>query len=963
MAVITVANVVRILLGCYPSFCSPEDRICTTDCAGGPSPNLFVFPIILGIIDVGLWAAFVYLRFKERGRSNKSSYPRTINIILGVFSTATVVVTLTALAQAVIRFDLENLRSQDELVTKAYDNIKIQEAWNFVLNSGITSSPISVGIVDTGVDSFHQEFNNPKVNFGASSAVSLFDRDGHGTAVTGIIGANNVLGSGGSLPSNSPQMNGIISGALKENQYKLEVERYGVIEVVSVATTTAVVQSISVFTALESVLRRNPSVVNMSFAGAKCSALNSGEKVCYKTDAEFIDAFAQYVKIFNAEENKDTLFIAGAGNDDIDTAFNVLPASLDLPNLIAAGATDLDDNRTGFSNFGSRVHVAAPGKSVYTPKPDDDYNKPRDVLGFVIGGSDGTSFSAPMVTGVAAILKSLELEYQKSTPGLLMTPERIKEILVASADPISTDELLGQGCFNQTTEKGCRLNAHRAVAWLFPPASSTLSFVTSTSNSITLNWTKSDDFQNPDFDSYKLFRSTSSLVTQSSTLIQTLTNPSILTFTDTNLTPNTVFFYKLFTFDEAGLSSESNEISATTLGVPPPPPTGISPWPQFQHDERHTGQSPFLGPTTSTVKWTFAIPTSTIPAFSGFVETPVVGPNDTIYVGAGTQSRGRLFALNPDGSVKWQSAQLPAAPTAPAILTDGMAFIAVGTEDFGTTLFAFDDNGNTLWTFPVGNRVDFVTAAPDHTLYLTTENSVLLSLTPTSTGVTENWRVMLPVGIVLVNSPPAVGFDGTVYVINQVGGVLFARNPHDGSAKWTRTGLGSVSPVVLVLGDATGTVVVATANRLKGFHPSTGADVFTVPYPTGTLSSLFPAPPPVLLADGTIGVLARRVSTNEGLLHRINPQTATSVSSISIGSFTGRMSAPVTDAANTLYVAFSQMNVVPGGGRIKAFDLANTLLFEQSTDFITENLALGSNGTLYAPVISSSTFMLWAIGE
>lgn len=67
----------------------------------------------------------------------------------------------------------------------------------------------------------------------------------------------------------------------------------------------------------------------------------------------------------------------------------------------------------------------------------------------VVDGGDykkdfsGTSASAPLVTGVAAILKSLK-------PAL--TPAEIKQILVANADPIFTDKPIGP-----------RLNALRAV--------------------------------------------------------------------------------------------------------------------------------------------------------------------------------------------------------------------------------------------------------------------------------------------------------------------------------------------------------------------------------------------------------------------------------------------------------------------------------------------------------------------
>src|SRR3989338_8210789 len=382
-----------------------------------------------------------------------------------ILLTGVVIITsaLVTQAQAAFSFDLENLRNQDSFLAKAYDIIKAQNAWEFVKNSAASLSPVSIGIVDTGIDANHLEFNNPKIAFGSSPASALVDSNapkGHGTRVAGIIGANNVLGSGGSLPVNSPQINGIVSGILKENQYRLEVENY------NVATTT---QSSGVFAALENLLKRNPVVVNMSFGAPKCSAIFAirrdllGLEECYKKDTDFMDASEVYTKIFNAPENQDTLFIAAAGNWDIDTRLNVLPATIRLPNLITVGATDLDDQRATFipipllgakSNFGSDLHISAPGVNVYAPIPDNKYTN----------DFRGTSASAPMVTGVAAILKAIK-------PSL--TPAEIKNILVRTADPIRTGEplkRLGIGCYlnpNSTVFTGCRLNALRAVQAVF----------------------------------------------------------------------------------------------------------------------------------------------------------------------------------------------------------------------------------------------------------------------------------------------------------------------------------------------------------------------------------------------------------------------------------------------------------------------------------------------------------------
>ncbi len=473
-----------------------------------------------------------------------------------------------AYAAPQIKYDLENLRNQFPPFTKAYDNIKIQQAWEVITSVTPLLSPPIIGIVDFGVEATHHEFNTPEVNFGSVNRSLLEDFiestfldpvGGHGTQVAGIIGANNVSRIN-PLAQDSPQMNGILSGVLSENQYTLEFKPIGGPK--NAATSTF----IQVAGALEAAIGGSSRVVNMSFGGALCSALSifSGRE-CYKTDQEFLDAFGVYQRQF--QQASTTLFVAGAGNDDIDASHS-LPGALSLlDNVMTVGATDLDDKRAEFlfpekSNFGSSVNISAPGTDVYAPAPNNEYDS----------DFSGTSASAPMVTGVAGLLKALEPEYQKFTLGLVMNPAKIKEILIKSADPINTGELnkpLGKDCFNFNTfiHNGCRENAHRAVAWQFPPKSvENLTTSNITSSSIALNWTRSSDFdfQNPDFDSYKIFRSTTAGVNTSNTLIATITGSTTTSFVDSGLTPTTAFFYKVFVFDRAGLSSGSNEVSATT---------------------------------------------------------------------------------------------------------------------------------------------------------------------------------------------------------------------------------------------------------------------------------------------------------------------------------------------------------------------------------------------------------------
>jgi len=123
--------------------------------------------------------------------------------------------------------DLAILKAHPKLgnLAVAYEKIKIIEAWDTIGNRG--TSPVTIGVIDTGVDAKHQEFKDPNVILRGSSATDLTDSDpdGHGTQVAGIIGANNRVGAG--LPWRTGEMNGIVSGVPGIN-YALEVRSVGI---------------------------------------------------------------------------------------------------------------------------------------------------------------------------------------------------------------------------------------------------------------------------------------------------------------------------------------------------------------------------------------------------------------------------------------------------------------------------------------------------------------------------------------------------------------------------------------------------------------------------------------------------------------------------------------------------------------------------------------------------------------
>jgi len=91
--------------------------------------------------------------------------------------------------------------------------------------------------------------------------------------------------------------------------------------------------------------------------------------------------------------SKKVVSVASAGNDG--RAITVYPASLDT--VMGIGSTTNEDRRTWFSNFGEEVFAAAPGAGVITTYPGNTF-----------AGAWGTSFSAPMVAGAAALLLDLQ---------------------------------------------------------------------------------------------------------------------------------------------------------------------------------------------------------------------------------------------------------------------------------------------------------------------------------------------------------------------------------------------------------------------------------------------------------------------------------------------------------------------------------------------------------------------------
>lgn len=171
--------------------------------------------------------------------------------------------------------------------------------------------------------------------------------------------------------------------------------------------------------------------------------------------------YGQDISLLPVISNYPGLFVWSAGNqcsnvDNYDTI-----NQFKIPNLISVGARDKYNERSVWdsdlsSNYGNNVDIFAPGgkgntesENLLTTTFKNDYI-----------ATYGTSFAAPYVAGVAALMLSVNPR---------LTSAQLKEVLIASADDITISTPDG-------TQRAKNLNAYKAVHWANP-------YLANTSNS------------------------------------------------------------------------------------------------------------------------------------------------------------------------------------------------------------------------------------------------------------------------------------------------------------------------------------------------------------------------------------------------------------------------------------------------------------------------------------------------
>lgn len=260
--------------------------------------------------------------------------------------------------------------------------------FNKYLYTADAGEGVDAYVIDTGTNVDHVDFEG-RAKWGKTIPAGDADEDGngHGTHCSGTIAGKKY---------------GV---AKKANVYAVKVLRSNgsgtMSDVVKGVEYAATAHSEQVQAAKDGKRKGfKGSVANMSLGGGKTSALDAA---------------------VNAAVRAGVHFAVAAGNDNAD-ACKYSPAAAELP--LTVGASDLNDDRAYFSNYGKCTDIFGPGVSIQSTWIGSKY---------AVNTISGTSMASPHLAGLLAYYLSLQPAGDSEFAVAEITPKELKKSVISVA--------------------------------------------------------------------------------------------------------------------------------------------------------------------------------------------------------------------------------------------------------------------------------------------------------------------------------------------------------------------------------------------------------------------------------------------------------------------------------------------------------------------------------------------------
>lgn len=307
----------------------------------------------------------------------------------------------------------QDIDKQWGLVASGFD-----VAWNKTV--GLKTN--TVAVIDTGIDQTHEDLKNisyvPGFDFVSNQSIvpgSNSDDNGHGTLVSGVLGATSNNGIG-------------IAGT----NWQISLMPLKALDASGKGDVAAVAEAIVWAT------DHGAQFVNLSIGG-----------IGFGHDTALANAVSYAF-------NRNVLLVAAAGNDssasgnslDLNPSFPICDDN-NFNMVIGVAAVDKDGIKPDFSNYGRNcIDVVAPGKRILSTINYDPLSKKSAPNSYAY--ASGTSLGVPFVVGQAALIKSL---YPFATnvqirDRIISTADQVDNLNLSQCAGLSCRGLLGAGRIN-----------------------------------------------------------------------------------------------------------------------------------------------------------------------------------------------------------------------------------------------------------------------------------------------------------------------------------------------------------------------------------------------------------------------------------------------------------------------------------------------------------------------------------